>query len=222
MKLLLEFTEFNNRKMNSDSVPQSTHVNNPHLSLGSLNKHEINLRSSLSKLNDLYKDISKSTTGVNIKDGNKIEGKDIKNIKIQRIYPKDDIYLNVYFTFELYEKEYYGYINKINSENPILHSELFRDTSVFGSKEWAIRIKGNLIKVIKLWLNVKSGKYLSLKEIDMSHKNTGHSFLLPPKTQIILKSSNNDHMLISYENEDYYLRGKNYYYFNYYFTEVKD
>jgi len=222
MKLILEFTEFNNRRMNSDSVPQSTHVDNPSLSMGALNKHETNIRTSLSRLNDLYKDVSMTSTGINLKSGDTIEASDIKNIKIQRIFQKDDLFLNVYFSFELYEKEYYGYIDKINSMSPQLHSEIFRDSSIFGSQEWVIRIKGNLIKVIKLWLNAKSGKYTSLKDINAFDKLTGELFLIPDESTIILNSSNNDHMLISYEGREYFLRGNNYYYFNYYFKEFKD
>lgn len=222
MKLILEFTEFNNMRMGSDSVPQSTHVDNPSLSMGALNKHETNIRSSLSRLNDLYKDISMTSTGMNLRTGDTIEAKDIKNIIIQRIFPKDDIFLNVYFTFHLDGKEYYGYINKINSISPTLHSEVFKDRTIHGSREWAIRIKGNLIKAIKMWLNVRSGKYLSLKEVNGFDKLTGELCLIPIESIIELISANDDYMLIRYNDREYYLRGKNYYYFNYYFKEIKD
>lgn len=221
-RLILEFTEFNAQRMNNDSVPQSTHVDNPQLSMGSLNKHEMNVRSSLSRLNDLYKDISKTSTALNLKNGDSIEAADIKNIIIQRIFPKEDLFLNVYFSFELNEKEYYGYINKINSLAPTLHCEVFKDTSIYGSREWAIRIKGNLIKVIKLWLNAKSGKYYSLREINAFDKLTGGLLLIPTESVITLISANDDYMLISFDDRQYYLRGNNYYYFNYYFKEVKE
>jgi len=99
MKLIKEFTEFSHQRLNSDSVPQSTHVDNPSLSLGSFNKYQQNLKNSLQRLNSLYKNVSLTTTGFNLKKGSVVESSDIKNIKILRIFPKDDIYLNVYFTF---------------------------------------------------------------------------------------------------------------------------
>jgi hypothetical protein len=222
MKLILEFTEFNNMRLNNDSVPQSTHVDNPQLSMGNYNRFQANLNNSLNRLNDLYKNVSMTTTGYNLKSGNTIELKDIKNIKILRIYPKDDIYLNVYFTFELDKTEYYGVIKKINSTNPKLSSEIFKDINIYKTREWQIRVEGNLIKAIKKWLSPSIGKYVSLKEIDASDQKTGNLILIPVNSTVNLIRSSKDEILIEFENNIYKLTNKNFYYFNYYFQKLED
>jgi hypothetical protein len=217
MKLIREFTEFNNQRMNADTVPQSTHVDNPSLSMGSYNRYEMNLKSSFDRLNNLYKNIAYTTTGLNLKTGSTVEGSDLKNIKILRIYPKNDIYLDVYFTFEIEGEEYYGVINKLNSTTPEVKSEIFRDRKIFQTKEWTIRIKGNLIKSIKKWMEAEPGKYKSLKDVDAYNENTGELTLIPINQEIELIRSLDNKMVIKYMDNNYNLVGRNYYYFNYYF-----
>lgn len=220
MKLILEFSEFNHQRLNSDSVPQSTHVDNPQLSLGSFNRFQSNLKNAVNKLNSIYKKMSITTSGVNLTSGKPIEQNDIKNIKILRIFPSADIYYNVYFSFELEENEYYGVIKKINHSEPTLSSEIFKDVTVFGSKEWVIRIKGNLIKTIKNWLDVSKGEYQSLKEIEVIDKLTGELILLPEKCKIEVLGTFDNTINISHEDREYDLKNSNYYYFNYYFEKL--
>lgn len=221
MKLILEFTEFNAMRLGGDSVPQSTHVDNPQLSLGAYNRFSHNVKNAMSKLNDLYKKISMTSTGMHLKKQKPLELTDISNIVIQRIFPVNDIYYNIYFTFELEEKEYFGVIRNINSEDPILTSEVFKDYNIFGSKEWAIRVKGNLIKVIKKWLTPPKANFISLKEIDAYDKLTGEKILLEEGSIVKVLSSNDSIITIEHEDRVYTLRNENYYYFNYYFKEVE-
>ena len=223
MKLIREFTEFNNMRMGSDSVPQSTHVDDPNLSYDGFDRFEANLKNSLHKLNDLYKDISQSTTGVNLRSGETIDSSDIKKIKILRIYPKDDIYMNVYFTFEIDDEEYYGVINKINSPNSSVSSEIFRDRLVHGSKEWVIRIKGNISKAINQWLSPISMDYLTLKELDVIDEITGELLLIPSDTKIkLIRVMGGDEMLILYNDRNYILSGNNFFYFNYFLSPIEE
>lgn len=222
MKLLLEFTEFNNMRLGSgDSVPQSTHVDNPGLSMDGFSKFDANLRNSLNTLNQMYSNINKSNTAFNLRSGGVIEISDLVNIKILRIFPKNDIYLNVYFSFEIDEKEYYGYVNKINGSNPTLHSEIFRDVNIQGGQEWVIRIKGNLIKSIKKWMSPSPGYYIPLKDIDVYSENTGELCLIKQGSKVkLIRMIDGDSILINFSDTDYILRGRNYYYFNYYFSMV--
>jgi hypothetical protein len=161
---------------------------------------------------------------LNLRSGSTIEPTDIKNLKILRIYPKDDIYLNVYFTIELDgEKEpYYGVIKKINTKNPQVFCELFNDRKIFHSKEWVIRVKGNITKSIKKWLNVDRIKYQSLKDIDAYNENTGELELIPIGSMVEVIRSIDDYITINYMENNYILTGRNYYYFNYYFQPTQD
>jgi len=81
MKLLLEFSEFNYQRLNSDSVPQSTHVDDPRLSLGSYNRFLSNLTNSFNRLNHIFKSINKTTTGVSLKTGSRFNIRNIKKYK---------------------------------------------------------------------------------------------------------------------------------------------
>lgn len=220
MRLLLEFTEFNAMRMNSDSVPQSTHVDNPDLSMDGFSQFDANLRDSLKKLNHMYSEISRGgNLAVNLRSGESVDISDLKNIKILRIFPKDDIYLNVYFTFELGGKEYYGVIERINSTRPEVTSEIFRDINIQSNREWIIRVKGNLVKVIKNWMNPEEGYYISLKDIDGFDETTGNMVLIPEGSKIkLIRMIGDDSLLINFNEIDYILRGKNYFYFNYYFS----
>lgn len=222
MKLILEFTEFSHMRLGSgDSIPQSTHVDNPSLSLDGYSRYSANLRNSLYRLNQMYRNINRSNTAFNLRSGDVIRIGDLKNIKILRIFTKSDIYLNVYFSFVVNEKEYYGYIDKINGSNPTIHSEIFRDINIQGGIEWVIRVKGNLIKVIKEWMNPPIGEYISLKDIDVTNINTGQLFLIPIDSKIeVVRLMGDNTILINFLGENYLIKGKNYYYFNYYFSPI--
>jgi len=220
MKLLLEFSEFNYQRLNSDSVPQSTHVDDPRLSLGSYNRFLSNLTNSYNRLNHIFKSINKTTTGVSLKSGKKLNIRNIKNIKVIRIVPTDDIYYNIYLTFELEDKEYNGVIERINSLKPQFRSELFKTTQYFISHEWGIRMRGNIIKAVKMWLNPENGKYKTLKNIMGISKNTGERKKIPMGTEVeLVKSVQQKHHLKTQEEEEVILSGINYYYFNYYFQK---
>lgn len=220
-KLILEFTEFNAMRLNPDSVPQSTHVDNPSLSLDGYSRFDSNLKNALGRLNTIFRDINKTNIAFSLKSGGVIESSDIKNIKILRIFPNDDIFYNVYFSFDIESEEYYGVIENIDSMNPRLSSELFRDIKVQGGVEWVIRIKGNLIKAIKSWLKPNKGNYLLLKDID-AMDNSGQLTMIPINSKVKVSSSNKKEVFIIFNEKTYTLRGRNYIYFNYYFKHLGD
>jgi hypothetical protein len=220
MKLLLEFSEFNYQRLNSDSVPQSTHVDDPRLSLGSYNRFLSNLTNSFNRLNHIFKSINKTTTGVSLKTGSRFNIRNIKNIKVIRIVPKNDIYYNIYLTFELEEVEYHGVIERINSLEPQFKSEFFKTTQYFITHEWGIRMRGNIIKAVKMWLIPEEGKYESLKDIRGIKKNTGEIIKIEKHSTVELIKSDHTHHSLIYNDEVVVLDGINYYYFNYYFRKT--
>jgi hypothetical protein len=221
MKLILEFTEFNAMRLGNDSVPQSTHVDNPSLSLGSYNRFQANVANSVNRLSDIFKKISLTTTGFSMKNGDTIEIKDIKNLKVLRIFPKNDIKYNIYISFELNKKEYFGIIKDIFN-NPQFSCELFTDREYMLSRELIIRIKGNIIKAIKKWLDIKQGKYILLKELNVKDKYKGYIILIKPNEIVNVVNTNSDNLIIEYDNNHYIIDGKNFLYFNYYFKPIKE
>ena len=220
--LIREFTEFNFLRMNSDSVPQSTHTDNPSLSLGSYNRFQMNMASTVQNLNHLFKSINTTSRGVNLFKGSTIGMDSIKDIKILRIFERDDIYWDVYISFLIEDKEYYGVIKKINDKNVEFYSEAFKDPMLAISNEWIIRVKGNIIKTIKRWLNPSVGNnFVSLKEINAVDQKTGEIVLIQEDSKIKVVRTMDEEIFIQYEDSNYILKGKNYYFFNYYFERVK-
>jgi len=217
--IIMEFSEFNAMRMGSDSVPQSTHVDNPSLSMDSYNRYELNMKGALSKLDGIFKKISRTTTGINLHDGSTLELTDFKQFKILRIFAANDIYFNIYFSFTIEEEEYFGVIEKINSPNPNVKCELFRDLSVFGSKEWIIRIKGMLVKSIRKWLDIDLGNYKLLKDLEVIDKNSGSRVIIPINSEIEVTKSNDNYIELLLDEKLYFITNNNYFYFNYYFVE---
>lgn len=215
-KLILEFTEFNAMRMNPDNLSQATHVDNPSLSLDAYDRFEQNLKSSLVRLNHIYKDISRTKSGFNLRTHSKIDVVDIENIKILRIYKQDDIHYNFYITFEIGGNEYYGVIRRFGSNREEFTSEAFSDPYLNLSYEWTIRAKGNIIKAIKQWLIPAKGTYKALNDQYFTDVNSGTLYYIKEGDTFKLFKSKEDRHFIEFNNKIGELSNNFFIYFNYY------
>ena len=83
--LILEFSEFNNMRLNSDSAQMAVAVDNPALSINAFDKHEDIIRQAMSKLGTLSKALQ-NTSGYNsLKSKLSLDEQNISNLKIIRI-----------------------------------------------------------------------------------------------------------------------------------------
>jgi hypothetical protein len=220
-KLILEFTEFNLQRMNSDSVPVAPHVDNPSLSLNAFDKHQSVIRTAMSRINDILFNL-KGTSGYSkLRSSLALKNQDITNIRIQRILKEDNVNYNVYLVITIDEVEYWSKIEGINKLKPVFKSEVFKNQDLHQPREWVIKIQGTVIKTIKQWLKPEPGKYSLLKEgISCRSSETGKKLILEKGVNIQLVRSYDDKHIIKQQDDYYELVDDNFIYFNWWFEKV--
>ena len=219
-RLILEFTEFNNQRMNSDSAEMSVHVDNPELSINAFDKHEDAIRAATSKLNGLMKSLSNTPQFTALKSKLSLESQNITNLKILRIIKSNNINYNIYVSFIIQDEEYWGVAENILDKDSNFKSEVFKDADLVLTKEWIIKIKGLIIKILKKWLNPINGTYKLINdEAFCINVNDGKLIKISKGTIIEVIRAYDNKIVIKYDNNYYNLIGDNYIYFNYWFIE---
>lgn len=215
------FTEFNLQRMNPDMGGMMPNVDNPQLSINAFDKHENAIRAATDKLNSLLNTLSNSSHFAVLKSKLALEDQNIESIKILRIV-KSDIRYDFYISFFIKDEEYWGVIKDMLGLHPKFESEVFKDTDLILSKEWVIKIKGLVIKLIKKWLTIENGKYRYINPENCSCFNvkTGNIERLIKDTEVEVVRSYDNKILIKHEDDYFHLTGDSYVYFNYWF--IKD
>jgi len=221
-KLILEFTEFNLQRMNPDSVQASMHVDDPSLSINAFDKHQDGIRQAMSRVTDILHSLSGSNTYRNLRGKLALEDQDIKSMKILRIVKVNSINYNVYISFVIGEEEYWGVIENIMTADADLESEVFKDYDLYQAKEWIIKIKGLVIKIIRTWLKPVPGRYKLLNdEVICYSVETGKQLKMSKGIEIDVVRPYESKIVIRYEGETYNLVGDNYMYFNWWFEKIE-
>lgn len=219
-KLILEFTEFNLQRLNPDTVRPSIHVDDKQLSINAFDKHQDAIRQAMSRINDILYNLSGTNAYKSLRSKLSLEGQDIKSMKILRIVKSNNINHDVYISFIIDDKEYWGVVKNIMI-NPDFQSEVFKDHDLYQSKEWVIKIKGLVIKVIKNWLKPEPGNYRLLNdEIICYSTETGKQLKMEKGIEIELIRAHDDKIIIKHESDYYNLVGDNYIYFNWWFEKI--
>ena len=219
-KLILEFTEFNLQRMNPDSARASVHVDDPSLSTNAFDKHEDGIRQAMARVNDILYNLSGTNAYRNLRGRLALEQQDIQSMKIIRILKVNNINYDVYISFNISDKEYWGVISNINN-SPELKSEVFKDLDLYQSKEWVVKIKGLIIKTVKSWLKPEPGMYKLLNdEVICYSTETGKMLKMDKGIEIELIRSYDDKIIIKHGSDYYNLVGDNYIYFNWWFEKI--
>lgn len=221
-KLILEFSEFNLQRYNSDSVQASTHVDNPNLSLNAFDKYQDMLRLSMSRINDIMHNLKGTNAYSALRSKLALEDQDITNIRILRMVKSPTLDYDIYLTFVIGEEIYWGKIENITSTSPVFTSEVFKDADLYQPKEWIIKITGLIIKTIKSWLKPEPGMYKLLNnDIICYSVETGKQLKMFEGIEVELIRSHNDKIIIRYSGDTYNLVGDNYVFFNWWFEKLK-
>ena len=221
-RLILEFTEFNNMRLNPDSARPATQVDDPHLSLNAFDKFQDGIRQAMSRINDILYNLTGTNAYKNLRSRLALEHQDVKSMKIQRIMKVNNINYDVYITFVIGESEYWGVIKNIMN-SPEFTSEVFKDFDLYQSKEWVIKIKGLLIKAIKMWLKPDPGIYKLLNdELICYSVETGKQLKMEKGIEIEVVRSHDNKIVVKHESDYYNLVGDNYIYFNWWFEKISD
>jgi hypothetical protein len=222
-KLILEFTEFNLQRFNSDSVRASTHVDDPSLSLDAFDKHQDGIRQAMSRIGDILHNLKGTSAYSDLRSKLALENQDIQNIKILKIVKPDNLNYDVYLSLIVEGEEYWGKVAGINSLNPTFTSEIFKDYDLHQPKEWVIKIKGLVIKTIKTWLKPDPGMYKLLNnEVICYSVDTGKQLKMDAGIEVELVRSHSDKIIIKYDSDYYNLVGDNFIYFNWWFEKIEE
>lgn len=221
--LILEFTEFNLQRMNPDSFRPSMHVDNPQLSTDAFDKHQSSIRQSLSRLNSIMFSLNGNSAYGNLRSQLLLEEQNIQGLKILRIVQRNNIIYDVYLSFVIKEREYWGKISDILSHDPKFESEVFSDQNLLQPKEWIIKTKGLIIKTIKKWLQPETGMYRLINDYVTCYSTiTGKQLEMNKGIEIELVRSYDNKIIVRYESDTYSLVNENYIYFNWWFEKINE
>ena len=176
----------------------------------------------MARIGDIMNDIRGSKSYSKLRSKLALEEQDVKSLKILRIV-KSHIDYTVYISFIIDDIEYWGNIENINTDNPILKSEVFKDYDLYQPKEWIVKTSGIIIETIKRWLKPESGIYKLLNDNIICYSiESGKQLKMNNGIEIEVVRSHNDKIIIRYKNDDYNLTNDNYIYFNWWFEKIKN
>jgi hypothetical protein len=220
-RLIREFTEFNLQRFNDTSVQASTHVDDPQLSLNAFDKHLDGVRAAMSRIEDIMGRLQDTSAYRGLRSKLSLENQIVNNLKILRIYKSNSINYNVYISFVIMDKLYWGVVENIMGSEPILKSEVFSDNNLYQAKEWVVKTKGLIIKTIKEWLKPVPGIYKLLNdEVICYSVETGKQLSMKMGIEIEVIRSHSDKIIISQNDDRYNLVGDNYLFFNWWFEKI--
>jgi hypothetical protein len=217
-----ETTEFNYQRLNSDSAPIGMPIfDNPQLSINAFDKHQNAIRTAVTKINTLLHSLSNTAQFSVLKSRLHLDKQNIQSMKILRISKSNDVNYDFYISFVIGEMEYFGVVENLLDPEPDFKSEVFKNTDLVQTKEWVIKIKGIIIKILKSWLKPENGKYRLINDYAIcTNVETGKMLRIPNKAEVEVIRSYDNKIMIKHDNNYYYITGDNYIYFNYWFLKV--
>lgn len=221
--LILEFTEFNAMRLNPDTVAVAPHVDNPQLSINAFDKHSDKIRQAISQLGSLHNALGGTKAYRNLKNQLSLSEQDIQGLKVIRVTKSNSIDYDVYISFIIREKEYWGVIKDIFGKKEFISPEVFQDQTLIQTQIWTKRLRGLLVKTVRNWFKPQFGNYTSLLDDIMCYSAIdGRLMLLPINSKIEVLKSYDDRLIFEYEDEQYTLRGDNFVYFNWWFEKIEE
>ena len=199
----------------------NTHADNKNLSHGAFDKHIDDIMMSNVRLNDILNTIRSTNNIYDLKGDKSMDGLDITNLKVLRMFPLNEIDIDIYLSFDLGETNYYGVIKSFVI-NPDIQSEVFKDTNLFVNKEWGIKMRGLLLKTIKRWLNIPPNtKWKTLKPIQCINIITGELSIIDEDIEVkVVQTLSNNTIIVNVNDINCEIKGMNFYYFNYWFEQI--
>jgi hypothetical protein len=219
-KLILEWTEFSLQRFNAHSPTGQPNVDDRQLSTDAFDKHQDGIRQAMSRVNDILYKLKGTSAYSALRSKLALEDQNIQRLKILRIV-KNNVDYNIYVAFLIQDEEYWGVIENIMSSSPNFKSEVFKDFDLLQPKEWVIKIKGLVIKTIKMWLKPEPGNYKLINdEVICYSVETGRQLRMEKGIEIEVIRAHDDKIIIKHDSDYYNLVGDNYVYFNWWFEKI--
>jgi hypothetical protein len=221
LRRIYEFTEFNLQRMNPDRGGMMPNVDDPQLSVNAFDKHQNAIQAATSKLNGILSALSNSSGYAGLKSKLLLDDQGLTSMKVLRIAKPDNLRYDVYLEFSLGQNYYHGVVRDVLGIDPKFSSEAFRDTELVITREWVIKTKGMVIKVLKKWMHPTEGKYKCEEDSVVAvNMKTGQLSYISKGTEIEVMTSFDNQIMIKHEGDFYLLQNDSFIYFNYWFVPV--
>jgi len=152
---------------------------------------------------------------------------EIDNLKILRLINNNNLYIDIYISFDLYDENFFGIFKRFNYINrEKLKSDLFTDSKYnYINNDYVLKLDNYFYKVLLNWFKPKLDYYISLEKFTVKD-DFGKTHKIPVDSDIkvvfVEKDNNNEpYIKIKYKDNFYFINKINYYYFNYYFKKNK-
>lgn len=239
--LIREYSEFNQYQLGIDSHtnplgPGFGFAIDPSLSIYGTDQdspytdYYSRTSSSVSRLNSISKsafsDIDQSI--LRAKQDAFIEDLDnFSNFKILRIFKNDSYHLDVFISFYFGEEEFFGVFKDFDfSTNPQFRTDMYSDPRYFYmDKEYRLKLSKYLENILDNWFRPKKEFYKNLKEECPVKDDMGTIIHLKKNSTVSIKGvdyekDGNPYIIMKQNDKKYYLKGINYFFFNYWFEEI--
>jgi len=201
-------------------------ANDYSLSSDPSDRHEMGLKNSIFRLTSIVRNMIDSGS---IQVGQNADFSDIENItefKILRMYKNINMLIDIYVTFVVDDYEYWGVFKNYGGiAKADFKSEAHQDPDF--TKNFLMKLEGLLLKALSRFFTPKKGMYKALTEVVVQDKYGIKHTIDKDKAikvedvmydeedsyiQLDVKTGRND-------NETFYIKNIDYYYFNYWFGE---
>lgn len=217
---IYEFTEFNLQRMNPDKGGVMPNVDDPQLSVNAFDKHQNAILAASAKLNSLLASLSNTSAFAQLKSRLLLDTQKLNALKVLRIIKSDDVRYDFYIEFTIGENSYYGVIKDMLGPQPKFTTEVFSDTELVLTREWMIKTKGLINKVLKKWLEPESGYWTALRDDIMAvNLKNGNLTKINNNTTIEVLTTLENKIMIKHEDDFYSLQNDSFVYFNYWFKK---
>lgn len=212
--------------LNENNFSFNNQANDPTLSSDASNRNTMDMKNSVYRLTSLIRtmiDVGAIDMGGNdtFADIDKIE-----EFKLLRMCKNSQMLLNVYVTFVIEDIEYWGVFEDFGGAYKYIFKSEAHNNPEF-SKNFLMKLEGILMKALTKFYTPKKGMYKTITSVVVQDKyGVKHTLDVNKSVKIENVILDNSDSFIQLDaktgrntNETFYIKGLDYYYFNYRFTE---
>lgn len=206
-------------------------INDYSLSSDPSDRFTANMKSGIFRLTSVIKTFM--DTGM-LQTGEEGEFADLSllaEFKILRMFKNVNFLLDIYVSFVINEIEYYGVFKDFGGiKKPEFKSEIQLDPEY--NKNFFIKLEGTLLRALDKFFTPKKGVYTCTENVPVQDKYGVKHIIkkdMSVKVEDVLNDEDNSYIKLDVKvdrntNETFFLKGLDYYYFNYWFRtySVKD
>jgi hypothetical protein len=223
MKNVLKFDQFINENwdfpgygiaINGNGITP----NDPSLSVNAYDKFKANAESQVSRLRYILQGIFSDKA---VLDKSKFDFK-IENLKIFRVLPNNNGFLDVHIKFMLNEQNYGGCFKDWGGKNCSFNSSVLNIPQIRYHLENKIKLEGILKKCLNEWFIPFNGEYKTLTKVKV-YDLMGNIFYIPENCMIevdeVVTEDEQPVINILHNDKMYYITNLDYYFFNWWFEQ---